>query len=139
MKPTKKDIEEIAELPDTGMVCFFHIPAGATEYYADPDDNMEIDDDAWQETAEKVEADWENYMKFRRMDSRRGYQVMEDFAYAMEDHKFRDQRLDQLSRPKPFSRFKWTVDNSDYRQEWFAFKKQASIDWVNEQLENQPG
>lgn len=40
-----------------------------------------------------------------------------------------------LNRSKPFSNFKWIIDNSgDYRQKWFDFKNQKYIEWVEEKI-----
>lgn len=133
MTPTKQNISEIAELLDCGHVCFFHKPTGRIEYYPDPESGY-FEPETWQETMDKIEADWSNYLKFEKMDSQQGFQVMEDFANSLTDSKFRDRLLELLSERKPFSKFKWAIDDSKYRQNWFDFKQQANIDWVYEQL-----
>ncbi|MEM6830358.1 MAG: hypothetical protein AAF551_07560 [Bacteroidota bacterium] len=133
MHPTEKDIREIAELLDCGERCFFHEPTGEIEHFPDPDE-MYSDTEYFQETMDKVDADWSNYLRFEKMDSRQAFQVMEDFADSLADKNFQSQLFNLLSKNKPFSKFKWAIDNSDYRQNWFDFKEQANIAWVREQL-----
>jgi len=135
MKPTEEHIKEIAELLDCGQLCFFHEPTGTIEHYPDPD-NPYVELEEWQETLNNIEADRENYLKFEKMDSRQGFQLMEDFANSINDDNFRTRLFEQLSQRKPFSKFKWTIDNSEYRQDWFDFKEQAYLNWVREQLNN---
>ncbi|MDR7131528.1 hypothetical protein J2X69_003892 [Algoriphagus sp. 4150] len=133
MMLTEHHIEEIAELLDCGMLCFFHTPTGTIEYHPDPE-NPYFEPEPWEDLFEKLESDWGNYVRFEKMDSREGFQVMEDFAYSMTDTNFREKLLDQLSKRKPFQNFKYTIDTSKYRQDWFDFKKKAYIDFVKQQL-----
>lgn len=134
MKLTAQHIEEIADFLDCGMLCFFHVPTGTIESHPDPLDPY-FDPEPWEDLMEKIESDWGNYIRFEKMDSREGFTVMEDFAYSMTDSKFREKLLDQLSKRKPFQNFKYTIDTSKYRQDWFDFKKKAYIDFVKGQLE----
>lgn len=138
MTPSDEHIREIAELLDCGELCFFHEPTGTIEHHPDSDGDY-FDPEPWQETMDKIDSDWSNYLRFEKMDSRQGYRVMEDFANSLSDDDFRTRLFEQLSERKPFSKFKWVVDNSEYRQCWFDFKEQANIDWVHEQLNGQTG
>jgi len=133
MNPTEEPIKEIAELLDCGQLCFFHEPTGTIEHYPDPD-NPYVELEEWQETLDKIDADWGNYQRFEKMDSNQAFRVMEDFANTITDENFRTQLFEQLSQRKPFSRFKWAIDNSEHRQNWFDFKERAYINWVREQL-----
>jgi len=36
--------------------------------------------------------------------------------------KLKNQLIFALNHRKPFANFKWQVENSEYRNEWFAFK-----------------
>jgi hypothetical protein len=135
MQPTEQHIKEIAELLDCGELCFFHKTTGTIEHYPDPA-NAYVELDEWQETLDKIDSDRGNYLKFERMDSSQGFRMMEDFANSLTDENLRIRLFEQLSQRKPFSKFKWVIDNSDYRQNWFDFKEQANINWVREQLRN---
>lgn len=133
MKVTEEQIKEIADLLDCGELCFLHEPTGTLEHYPDPD-SLYFEPEPWQETMDKIDSDIDNYIRFNQMDSRKSFQVMEDFANSLDDDSFKTQLINLLSQRKPFSKFKWAVDNSDYRQDWFGFKEQAYINWVHEQL-----
>ena len=133
MTPTEEQIKEIAELLECGQLCFFHEPTGTVEHHSDPDDPY-FDAELWQEIMDKLDADRVNYLRFDKMDSNQAFEVMEDFAHSLSDEKFRNRLFNQLAQRKPFSKFKWTIDNSEYRQDWFDFRLQAYIDWVRQQL-----
>ncbi|MGK7391226.1 MAG: UPF0158 family protein [Candidatus Cyclobacteriaceae bacterium M2_1C_046] len=133
MKPTEKHIEEIAELLDSGMICYFHLPTGTIEYHPDPNDPY-FEPEFWQDTIDQIESDLDNYEQFEKMDSNQGFRIMEDFAYSLTDEKFKTKILDRLSQRKPFQNFKILIDSSTYRGDWFEFKKNAYIDWVKRQI-----
>ena len=133
MTLSDEHIFEIAELLECGMICYYHRLTGVIESHPDPDDPYS-DPEAWQDTIDKVENDWDSYETFKKMNSAEGFEVMEKFAYSLDDHRFRDKILDRLSKRKPFQNFKVLIDSSDYRQDWFKFKKNAYIDFVKEQV-----
>ena len=60
---------------------------------------------------------------------------MENFARSIKDLIFKEILLNIFSRPKPFQNFKRQVDASNFREDWFEFKRQAYIEWVKEQIE----
>lgn len=62
---------------------------------------------------------------------------MKNFTQSVDDPVFKARLLDRLSLPKPFYNFKTLVDSSEYREDWFAFRRQAYIDWVKRQMETQ--
>ncbi|NHE57313.1 hypothetical protein [Cyclobacterium plantarum] len=133
-KPNEKQIEEIADLLDCGMLCFYHRSTGTIESHPDPDDPF-FDPEPWEDLMEKIEADWTNYDRFEKMESREAYQVMEKFAFSLDDAVFREEILQELSKRKPFQHFKMLIDDSEYRQDWFDFKKKAYIEFVKEQID----
>ena len=114
MKITDKQIEEIAEELECGMICFYHRPTGTIESYPDSED-LFFEPEPWQDIIDKIENDAENYDKFEKMDSTEGFRVMENFAYSLTDINFRDQILDRLEKRKPFRNFKFLVETSNYR------------------------
>lgn len=134
MTLTDKQISEIADLLDCGMVCFYHRTTGEIESHPDPY-GLYFDPESWQDVISKVENDWANYAKFKKMNSNEGFQMMENFAHSLSDNYFRDKILDQISRGKPFQKFKRLIDSSDFRQEWFDFKLNANINFVKRQIE----
>jgi len=67
---------------------------------------------------------WDEYYKFEPLESHESFKIMESFADNMVDEKFRDQLYYALNHRKPFANFKWKIDNSQFRQDWFDFKQQ---------------
>ncbi|MDF9795371.1 hypothetical protein OKW21_000634 [Catalinimonas alkaloidigena] len=134
MKLTDEHIAEIAELLESGMICFFHRENGTIEFHPDQSD-LYYDPEPWQDIIDKIENDWDNYNQFVKMDSNQGFRVMEEFAYSISDSNFRSSLLNRLSGRKPFQNFKILIDASAYRQDWFDFKKRAYIKWVEQQIE----
>ena len=134
MTLTDEHIAEIADLLECGMTCYFHRPTGKIESHPDQD-ILYLDPEPWQEIIDKIESDWSNYDRFEKMDSNQGYRVMENFAYSLSDTIFRDKLLERLSRRKPFQNFKILIESSNFRQDWFDFRKKANIDWVRQQIE----
>ena len=68
------------------------------------------------------------------MDSKKAFQVMENFTRSINDLEFQNSLLKSLTQSQPFRNFKRTIDHSDHRQHWFNFKTQAYIEWVTEQI-----
>jgi hypothetical protein len=135
MKLTDKQIAEIAELLDCGLICFIHQPTGTIEYHPDNLDQY-FDSEPWQETIDKIDDNWDDYERIDKMDSYSAFLVMEEFADWVIERKFKERLYAILNRPKPFSTFKAVVETSKYRQDWFDFKKEAYIDWVKKQIDN---
>ena len=127
-------IGDIADYLDMGMQCFYHLPTGTMEYHPDMD-NSDVEPEWWQEVLDKIKAERNNYFEIKPMVSRGGFQIMEDFAEAQTDPKFKTLLLERLRMRKPFRNFRDAVDESEYRDDWFAFKKKIYMDWVREQIE----
>ncbi len=128
-------IKEIAECLDVGMIVFYHKETGDIKSHPDPDDPY-FEPEPWQEQIDEIEKDWENYRRFKSMESRQAFKVMEHFADSLSDLKFKGMVYDRLSRKGPFQNFKALVESSEYRQDWFDFRDNATIEWVKEQLED---
>ncbi|RUA33204.1 MAG: hypothetical protein DSY77_10890 [Bacteroidetes bacterium] len=127
-------IKEIVDWLGTGMLVFYHKETGDVLYHPDPD-NPYFEPELWQDQIDEIEKDRDKYLKFESMDSRQSFKVMEHFADSLSDLKFKGMLYDRLSRKKPFQNFKMLVESSDYRQDWFDFRDNASIEWMKEQLE----
>lgn len=60
---------------------------------------------------------------------------MEQFIDQIPNAAFKSDLEHILHNKKPFQSFKNTIDNSDYRQEWFDFKKLELEKIVEAQLD----
>lgn len=133
LKLNDHQINEIAGLLDCGLVCFFHTKDGTIESH--PDDMDLVDDhELWQEVIDKIELDFDKYIKFVKMDGSQSFRVMVDFVDKIDSVDFRTKLIDILDRSKPFRHFKHAIEHSDYRQQWFDHKDEMYKNWVREQL-----
>ncbi len=135
IKLSESQIKDIAEELEIGMKCFIHKETGEMISYPDELKGFMIDEELWEEQIGRVEKDGDSYIEIEGMDSQSSFRLMEDFIDTVEDKNL-SARLDYaLSRPKPFQNFKYEIDYSgEYRQKWFDYKSQRTIEWVREQL-----
>ena len=120
-------LKPIAESIDCGLICFLNPETMQIEevpkmLFDDPHEyEMVVGGDAAEE--EFKHKDWDEYDKFEPLDSHRSFKIMQAFADNMEDVKFQEQLFYALNKRKPFASFKWKIENSAYRQNWFDFKQ----------------
>ena len=126
----------LAQDLEMGLICYVH--RTTKEYISMPDfsefsDNQEL----YQEDIDKIEANPDDYVEMRPMESRKSFLIMVDFAEQEVSNRFWQSKLiDALERSKPFRRFKDIVDTYDaLREQWFAYKHTRYTEWVKEKLE----
>ncbi len=130
-------IIEIADLLDSGMKCFYHIPTGEVESHPDDSqDYVDLDEEIWQEVIDKVESDYKNYIKFEKMDSRESFQIMENYVETIDDKNIQQRLEDAIRFRKPFQNFNQMLENfPDLREKWFKYKDDYYRKYVVEQLD----
>lgn len=134
----KKPVHDIAESIDCGFVCFLNtdtlehvdIPEGILEDLSGFDD-----DDLWQKDLDKID-DWENTLRIEPLKSYESFKIMERFVGQLIDEKLQDKLTDALENRRPFANFRYLVDDSDYRQDWFAHKQKCLEEYVIGQINN---
>ena len=68
-------------------------------------------------------------------ESREAFDVMCAFVQkSVPEGRLRDDLEKALSRKHPFRNFKAIIDNSRFREAWFAFKQEAIEDYVREKI-----
>lgn len=136
MKPTEKQIEEIAENLECGMRCFFNLKTGEIKEILNFDSWIGADEEPWEEEYQEIDENWDDYFEFDGMESHDSFQIMADFAESVGDTVLQNKLFNALNRRKPFQNFKWEIDHSGkYRQQWFDFKKKRFIQWVKKQID----
>jgi hypothetical protein len=62
---------------------------------------------------------------------------MENFIReCVDNNKLQNDLINALQRKKPFSHFRFVIDNSgDYRQKWFEYKNEQYLLYVKEQFD----
>jgi len=131
IKLTDRQIYDITQDLDCGMNCFVHKVTGEVKSF--PEEM--IDEEEWEDVIDEIENDAGNYIEIEKMDSNHSYKVMERFIDTVEDKQLADRLYNAINRSKPFHNFRYELDYSDeYLKKWYAFKSQAMIEWVREQL-----
>ncbi len=126
-KPDQNIINEIAQQLDCGNECYFN--PSTKELICIPNANLMAtgDEDYYKEVfkddLEKVKSQKKELIKFEVLESFESYKIMEDFKNQVKDDKFKEKLSQALNRRKPFQNFKYLVDISEYREDWFEFKQ----------------
>ena len=128
----QKLIREIAQSIDADMVCYLNtdnlelitIPKGVEDYYSE--DEL---DELWGDMIKKVNS-LKNKLVFNPLYSHESFPIMESFANSLVGEKFQEKLYHILSRKKPFANFNRLVHDSDYSEDWFAFKEEYIMQLV---------
>jgi hypothetical protein len=134
----QKAIKKIAESIDSGLVCFLNLDTAETEDF--PQELLEDPEEFEAITGESFEGlnfkhnNWENCVSFEPLASFESFETMREFTDSLEDKRLKDKLIVALNNRKPFAHFKAVIENSDYRQNWFDFKKQFVENHVKELL-----
>lgn len=135
MKPTEKQIEEIAEDLECGMTCFFNLKTGEIKSVHNTDDWL-TEEDPWAEDIAEIENNEDDYFKLDGLESNESFRIMADYAESVDNEKLKDNLIFALNGPKPFRNFKYQIDNSGvYREKWFEYKKMRYIQYVKDLVE----
>jgi hypothetical protein len=130
-------IKEIADQLESGIKCFYHLPTGNLEYYPDElGGHAGFDEEPWQDSMDKVENNYHEYLRFEAMDTHESFRMMETFINDIPEENIRQRFEDAIGYKKPFQNFKQLLLNyPELRLQWFAFKTQKYIEWVQEQID----
>jgi len=128
---TNEQMKEIADELHTGMQCYLNTKTGELVFV--PNEDL-IDDVApWKDAYKKLENNY-SYQEIERPGSKEQFTIMEDFAIALPDGKFKQELYDILDDEKPFRNFKKAIERSEVRNDWFAFNNQKLLEWVEEEV-----
>ena len=124
-------IKEIAENNDCGLDAFvnrvtlevFFIPNENNTGYYDAEEYYEED-------LKKIEENFDQIFKVEPPCSNESFRIMEGFADVLENSYLKTSLSKALNRKKPFSNFKYVIDNSEGREAWFAYKTKELIERV---------
>ncbi|MDD4192719.1 MAG: UPF0158 family protein [Mangrovibacterium sp.] len=124
----KPVVSKIAESIDCGFVCFLNpdtleIEEQQKMFIEDPE---EYDEDTG-ESEESIESNYQSWKKcitFEPPEPFDSFKIMEHFVDKLNDTKLQDKLVNALNRKRPFTNFKFIIDRSPYRQDWFNFKRQ---------------
>ena len=137
----QKMVSGIADSLTAGFVCFVNpdtleveeIPQHALE---EPEDYEAMTGESTDDFRLKHQK-WKKCIEIEPPESYDSFKIMERFVEKVPDANLREKLIDALSRKRPFANFKSIVDNSDFRQDWFDFRKKQLEQYVYEILENE--
>ncbi|QOW09583.1 hypothetical protein Q73A0000_03985 [Kaistella flava (ex Peng et al. 2021)] len=126
MENTKsKIINEIAQELDCGNECYYN--PKTDEIIAIPNYSIIQDEEEFQELfhedLEAIEKNRADLIEIDPLESSESFKIMELFVDQIADVQYKAKLEHILQERKPFQNFKNSIDNSDFRQEWFDFKK----------------
>lgn len=134
----KNILNEIAQELDCGNNCYFNFKT--EEIIAIPNSSMVLDDDMFQEFYQadlnKVEKHKADYIKLEVLESFESFKIMEKFVAQIPNQSFKLELENALQKRKPFQNFRYSIDQSDYRQAWFDFKQNELEKRVEMELNN---
>jgi hypothetical protein len=123
----KKVVSQIAESIDASFTCYLNPETLEIE---EINQNMMNDhfefEDSDTESDEEISYkyyDWEKYIIFEPLESGESFKIMGQFTEQLGDNKLQNKLFNALNNRRPFANFKYLIDNSLYRQDWFDFKK----------------
>jgi len=130
------ELKEIAENGSMGMLSFVHKITHEIEAYPDINHIMDFDanDEIWQELTDKLDQNLGDYIRIRPMWSNESFKIMEDFVEFVDDKTLQNKLREALERRKPFHNFRFLIDNSGYRDDWFKFEMEEAKNFVRKQL-----
>lgn len=131
----EKNLMAIAQSIDAGFITHINLDTFEIEDLPpdmeDPENyELRFKDCSW--ATEPKFYNWENVFRITPLHSSNSFKIMDEFADEMEDAKFQLVLYNALNHRKPFSNFKWKVENSPYRQNWYDFKQQWLENYVRQ-------
>ena len=128
-------INEIAQNLDCGMNCFLNIKTAELidlpENYEDYNDEDAIE--MFGDMVEKIKDP--DFKEISVLDSHESFLIMQNFLDEVKDTTLQSKLEAALNARQPFKNFKNLIDNSDYRDSWFAHKQQELEKYVRQEIE----
>jgi len=132
----EKAVKEIANGLTAGFTYYLNLDTGETdEIFPGMDYDPEDEEEEDEELPDKIELkypDWEHRMEFEPLESQESFRIMSDFADSLKDDRLQHRLVNALNNRKPFANFKFIVENSEYRQDWFDFRQRYLERYVKE-------
>jgi hypothetical protein len=85
---------------------------------------------------------WEKCIEIEPLESHESFKIMENFVNHLKSGKEADRLAQAVNGHKPFANFNHLIHDSQYRENWFAFRqreleKQVIENYFQEYLENE--
>ncbi|MCC5928691.1 MAG: hypothetical protein JJU28_05540 [Cyclobacteriaceae bacterium] len=131
-----QQIKEIAEQLDCGFRAFIHKETLELIFIPNLDKYPEMEMEAWENEVNRLDENFTDYFEVEGMSSTESFRVMEGFMESLSDKTpLKEKLYHALNNKKPFSGFKFIIDNSgEFRQRWFKYKEESLCAYVIDQL-----
>jgi hypothetical protein len=133
----KNIIQVIAENLDCGNDCYYN--PETNEIVTIPNFSQISDEEEFKEIFRvdlaKVNERKADFIKFEVLENFESFKIMERFVEQMNDQQFKSELENTLRNKKPFQNFKYSIENSILRQNWFDFKQSELEKMVENQLD----
>lgn len=136
MQLSEQQLQDLAQELDNGMIAYVSRADGNIDVIPEPD-NPYAESSDWQKQWDFYAENLADYLVLRPISSREAFRVMEAFAEEVDNPRWQQRLFDALGRSRPFRRFSDAVDDSPYRQAWFAFRDQAYADHYRREIESE--
>lgn len=131
-------IKTIAEELECGFDCYLNVKT--EEIITIPDSSNVYDEDDFKEAFkaefEKIEQQKTELIKFEALQNIESYKIMLEYSEQISNDQLQEELEDILIKKHPFKNFKNRIDNSDYRQDWFDFKRNQLEMKIENRLKN---
>lgn len=134
MKFSQKQVKEMAENIEVGHVIYINLETYEVKEIFDSDMSFE-EDSYWHNELETIDKEWGDYTTIEPMRSHDAYEVMVAFLEEIKDEQFKEELTKILKRKSPFANFKWEVEGSEYREQWFKFHSNSILEYVKRMLD----
>lgn len=135
MEISRETLNDIVDSLEAGFMCFLHRETFEVISYPDPEQHSNMDPKDWKEELDKVKKNKKKFIEIEGMTSSDSFKVMKEFIESLDNSETKIRLVTALEGRKPFANFKHQIDNSgEYREQWFAFRKQKNMEWIQNQL-----
>lgn len=135
MEVPKEILNEIADNLEAGFICYLHRDTFELVAIPDPDQHLYMEGDIWKEEMSKVRKNKKKFIVIEQMMPSDEFRVMADFVDSLPHNEIKIRLLTALEGQKPFANFKHQINNSgEYREQWFAFRRQKILEWIQNEL-----
>lgn len=127
-----KQIKEIADELDIGFRCFFNVKTREIVSVPDFSENPDYEKGYFEDELKKLESYANQFIEIEKPGSKTSFNFMLGFTQQLlGNEELKEKLFNALDRKKPFSNFKFLIDNSSiYREQWFDYKNEQLKKWI---------
>lgn len=88
-----------------------------------------------EDTAREAMDNPDKFFPIEVLSSSESFRVMEAFIETVKDKRLQRSLISALERKRPFANFKYIIDNSSVRENWFQFRDEAYMNIAKEWID----